>query len=68
MEKANCPFCDCENTFHIAYGYLGKKKTKKNYISGEDIGLNKPYRNEFERYDFDSERLIVIYRITILNS
>ena len=40
MGKANCPFCNCQNTCNIAYGYLGEKKTKKNYINQEDIGLS----------------------------
>ena len=58
MGKANCPFCNSQNTFNIAYGYLGKKKKKKNYVDQEDIGLNKSYRKGFEKYDFDGEKLI----------
>ncbi len=58
MGKANCPFCNSQNTFNIAYGYLGEKKTKKNYINQEDIGLNESYRKGFEKYDFDGERLM----------
>lgn len=58
MGKANCPFCNSRNTFNIAYGYLGKKKKKKNYIEQEDIGLNESYRKGFEKYDFDGEKLI----------
>ncbi len=58
MGKANCPFCNSQNTFNIAYGYLSEKKTKKNYINQEDIGLNESYRKGFEKYDFDGERLM----------
>jgi hypothetical protein len=29
MGKANCPFCNSQNTFNIAYGYLGKKENEK---------------------------------------
>ena len=58
MGKANCPFCNSQNTFNIAYGYLGEKKKKKNYIDQEDIGLNESYRKGFEKYDFDGEKLI----------
>ena len=58
MGKANCPFCNSQNTFNIAYGYLGEKKNKKNYINQEDIGLNESYRKGFEKYDFDGEKLI----------
>jgi len=58
MGKANCPFCNSGNTFNIAYGYLGEKKTKKNYINQEDIGLNESYRKGFLKYDFDGSRLM----------
>ena len=58
MGKANCPFCNSQNTFNIAYGYLGEKKNKKNYIDQEDIGLNESYRKGFDKYDFDGEKLI----------
>ena len=58
MGKANCPFCNSQNTFNIAYGYLGQKKTKKNYINQEDIGLNESYRKGFLKYDFDGSRLM----------
>ena len=58
MGKANCPFCNSGNTFNIAYGYLGEKKTKKNYINQEDIGLNESYRKGLEKYDFDGEKLM----------
>ena len=58
MRKANCPFCNSQNTFNIAYGYLGEKKNKKNYIDQEDIGLNESYRKGFDKYDFDGEKLI----------
>lgn len=58
MGKVTCPFCNSQNTFNIAYGYLGEKKTKKNYINQEDIGLNESYRKGFEKYDFDGERLM----------
>lgn len=58
MGKVTCPFCNSQNTFNIAYGYLGKKKNKKNYIDQEDIGLNESYRKGFEKYDFDGEKLI----------
>lgn len=58
MGKANCPFCNSQNTFNIAYGYLGKKKDKKNYIDQHDIGKNISYRKGFNKYDFDGERLI----------
>ena len=40
MGKANCPYCNSQNTFNIAYGYLGGKKGKPNYINQEDIGLH----------------------------
>ena len=58
MGKANCPFCNSQNTCNIAYGYLGEKKTKNNYINQEDIGLSESYRKGFEKYDFDGERLM----------
>ena len=58
MGKANCPFCNSNNTFNIAYGYLGEKKYKKNYIDQHDIGKNISYRKGFNKYDFDGERLI----------
>ena len=58
MGKANCPFCNSKNKFNIAYGYLGEKKDKKNYIDQHDIGKNISYRNGFNKYDFDGERLI----------
>lgn len=58
MGKANCPFCNSKNTFNIAYGYLGEKKNKKNYIDQHDIGKNISYRKGFNKYDFDGERLI----------
>ena len=58
MGKVTCPFCNSQNTFNIAYGYLGKKKKKKNYVDQEDIGLNESYRKGFEKYDFDGEKLI----------
>ena len=58
MRKANCPFCNSQNTFNIAYGYLGEKNNKKNYIDQEDIGLNESYRKGFDKYDFDGEKLI----------
>ena len=58
MGKANCPFCNSGNTFNIAYGYLVEKKTKKNYINQEDIGLNESYRKGSPKYDFDGERLM----------
>ena len=58
MGKANCPFCNSQNTFNITYGYLGEKKNKKNYIDQEDIGLNESYRKGFDKYDFDGEKLI----------
>lgn len=58
MGKANCPFCNSQNTFNIAYGYLGEKKDKKNYIDQHDIGKNISYRKGFNKYDFDGEKLI----------
>ena len=59
MGKANCPFCNSQNTFNIAYGYLGgEKKEKENYIDQEDIGLNVNYRKHGKmKYDFDGERM-----------
>ncbi len=44
MRKANCPYCNSGNTFNSAYGYLGGKKDKSNYIDQEDIGLHINYR------------------------
>ena len=60
MGKANCPFCNSGNTFNIAYGYLGEKKTKKNYINQEDIGLNESYRKGFLKYDFERQGLTTL--------
>ncbi len=58
MGKANCPYCNSQNTFNIAQGYLGEKKTKKNYINQEEIELNESYRNGYPKYDFDGEKLM----------
>lgn len=58
MGKANCPFCNSNDTFNIAYGYLKEKKDKKNYIDQSEIGLNESYRKGYKKYDFDGERLI----------
>lgn len=58
MGKPVCPFCNSQDTFNIAYGYLGEKKDKENYIDQEDIGLNVNYRKrEIEKIDFDGERV-----------
>ena len=59
MGKANCPYCNSTNTFNIAYGYIGKKKNKKNYLDQKDIGINNnSYHKGFKKYDFDGEKLI----------
>lgn len=58
MGKAKCPFCNSNNTFNIAYGYFGSKKTKNNFIDQKEIGLNESYRKGFEKFDFDGEKLV----------
>lgn len=58
MGKVTSSYCNSQNTFNIAYGYLGDKKTKKNYINQEDIELKESYRKGSPKYDFDGERLI----------
>lgn len=58
MGKANCPFCNSQDTFNIAYGYLGEKKDKLNYVDQEEIGLHVNYRKHgLLKYDFDGERM-----------
>ncbi len=58
MGKANCPYCNSGNIFNIAYGYLGGKKDKPNYIDQEDIGLHINYRKHgLVKYDFDGEQM-----------
>lgn len=58
MGKSLCPFCNSEDTLNIAYGYIGYKKDKKNYIDQEIIGEKINFRKGYEKIDFDGERLI----------
>ncbi|MCM1197148.1 MAG: hypothetical protein NC310_08810 [Roseburia sp.] len=58
MGKSLCPFCNSQNTLNIAYGYLGDKKEKLNYIDQEEIGEKIKYKKGYEKIDFDGEKLI----------
>lgn len=58
MGKANCLYCNSQNTFNIAYGYLDEMKDKPNYIDQEDIGLHINYRKHgLINYNFDGEQM-----------
>lgn len=58
MGKSLCPFCNSQNTLNIAYGYIGEKKDKINYIDQEEIMEKVKYKKGYEKVDFDGEKLI----------